>query len=76
MQLFLYGVWVSAASNFDEQEVEEITKQVVQERVWENRRLGRIELMKAGEMIRVCVYEEPVVQYIPMKREGEKDEFN
>lgn len=61
------GIPVRADLSLSSEEIRQIVCEISQAWTWEGRQLGRIELIRVGQWVHICSYEQPVTQLVPAK---------
>lgn len=64
----IHGIPVMADPALPKEEINELISDLIQTWAWEGRQLGKVELVSDGQLIHVCSYEKPSIQYVPLKR--------
>jgi len=62
--LTIQGIAVAADASLSCHQINKFVGEVVQSWAWEGRQLGRIELIRDGQRIHVCSYEQPSIQVV------------
>lgn len=69
----IQGIAVAADPSLSCQQINKLVGEVVQSWAWEGRQLGRIELIRDGQWVHVCSYEQPFIQVIPCEITKNRD---
>lgn len=64
--MIVQGIPVATDSLLSQQQIHQLVSELKQTWTWEGRKIGRIEMRCAGRMIHLLVYENPVLQCIPL----------
>ena len=73
MSTIIHGVPATADPTLSWKEVSAIVADLVQTWTWEGRKLGKVELISAGQLVHVCAYEKPDVQIVPLYKKDTKE---
>ncbi len=65
--IIVQGIPVAADCLLSQEQINQLVTEVKQTWTWEGRQVGRIEIIRAEEMIHLLAYEPPVFQRIPLK---------
>lgn len=64
MRFIVFGIPVTTDLTLEE--TRRIVRDLVQDWAWEGRQLGKVELIRDGQLIHVCSYEKPTVTAISL----------
>ncbi|MCC5468148.1 hypothetical protein [Pelosinus baikalensis] len=67
MYTIIHGIPVMADPALPREEINALISDLIQTWTWEGRQLGKVELVSDGQLIHVCCYEKPSIQYFPLK---------
>ncbi len=65
MDTIIHGVPVAADPTLSWEEINALVSELIQDWTWEGRQLGRVELIRDGQMIHICSYDNPSVTCVP-----------
>lgn len=65
--VIIHGIPVMANPALPREEIKELISDLIQTWAWEGKQLGKVELVSDGQLIHVCPYEKPSIQYVPLK---------
>ena len=65
MNTIIQGIAVTTDSALPQEETVRIVSKVIKEWDWNGKKLGKIELIRDGEWIRICSYAQPSIQILP-----------
>ena len=63
----IHGIPVAADPALPREKINELVSDLIQTWAWEGRELGRIELIRTGQLINVYSYEKPSIKFVPLK---------
>lgn len=63
----IHGIPVVADPALSREEINRIVYELVQTWAWDGRQLGKIELIRDGQLIHICSYEKPSIKLVPLK---------
>ena len=66
----IQGIPVEIDLSLPQEAVNQLVGDVFLSWQWEGRRLGKIELIKVEDGVNVCAYEQPCVQFVPLKKDA------
>ena len=67
MCTIIHGIPVVADPTLSREEINRIVYELVQTWAWDGRQLGKIELIRNGQLIHICSYEKPSIKLVPLK---------
>lgn len=63
----IHGIPVKTDPSLSWEEIHNLVCEVVQAWTWEGRELGKIELIRDGQLVHVCAYDKPSITLVPVK---------
>lgn len=66
-EITMDGIPVRADPSLSREQINKLVYEVVQSWTWEGKTLGRIELIRDGQWVHICSYEQPFTQLVPIK---------
>ena len=63
----IQGVSVAADYTIPQNKIKGLVCEIIKTWQWEGKELGRIELIRCGQMINVVTFEKPVSQVVPIE---------
>ncbi|SDE13341.1 hypothetical protein [Sporomusa acidovorans] len=73
MSTMIHGVPITADPALTWEEINAIVAELVRTWTWEGRNLGKIELISDGQLVHVCSYEKPDIQFFPLRNKDTKE---
>jgi len=64
----IHGIPVVTDPALSREEINRIVYELVQTWAWDGRQLGKIELIRDGQLIHICSYEKPSIKFVPFKK--------
>jgi len=65
MNTIIQGISVTTDPTLTQEETIKIVSKLIKDWTWEGKKIGKVELIRDGEWIHICSYEQPSIQIVP-----------